>query len=131
MGEMEKREILSEARYQEIEGKYRHLKDYFYTYEDYANGRTIRQDKAIFQKYHKILALGGTEAVDKEEIMAQAQELMMSGRIEEGTILIEQMNNSMVASMEYACSPEVVDSWIECLEEMDACKFAVIIRIDR
>lgn len=131
MGEVEKREILSEDRYEEIERKYRHLKDYFYTYEDDTTGRYILKDEAIFQKYHKTLGLGGTEAMDKEEIMAQAQELIMSGRVEEGTALLEQMKQSMVGDIEYARSPEAVDSWIECLEEMNACKYAVIIRVDR
>lgn len=131
MSETEGKEILSEARYKEIEHQYRPLKDYYYAYEEDESGRYVPMDEAIFRKYHKTLGLGGMEAFDKEEIMAEAQELIMSGKVEEGTALLEQMRNQVVEDIEYASSPEAVDLWIKCLEEINACKFGVMVRIDR
>lgn len=116
------REILTQARYDEIEKKYMHLKDYYYV-----DG----EDEAIYKEYHKMLGAGGTEAMNNEETMAKAQELIMAGKIQEGTALLERMRDSMIDNIEYAGSEKAVDSWIECLEELSAIKYPVLIRIDR
>ncbi len=100
---------------------YRHLQDY------YIDG----EDEAIYDKYHKMLGAGGTEALNTEETMAKAQELIMAGKIQEGTALLESMRDGMVANMEYAGSEKAIDSWINCLGEMNAVKYPVRIRIDR
>ncbi len=130
-GDLEGRVILSEARYKEIENEYRHLQDYFYAYEEDASGRYIREDEAIFKKYNKKSGHGGTEAHNNEELMKQAQDLIMAGKIEEGTALMKQIKNTMAKDMEHAGSPGAVDSWINCLEEINACKYGVTIRLDR
>lgn len=116
------RDILTQTRYDEIEGKYRHLQDYYY----------VRgEDEATYKKYHKMLGAGGTEALDKEETMAKAQKLIMAGKVQEGTALLENLRDGMTASMEYADSEKAIDSWIDCLEELDAAKYPVRIGIDR
>lgn len=114
--------ILDQERYDEIENKYIYLEDYYYR---------GNEDEDVFNKYYKDLGLGGTEAVDQEKIMAEVQKLMMEGKIQEATALMEDMKESMVSSMEYAGSPEAIDSWIECLEEIGSLKYPVMIRIDR
>jgi hypothetical protein len=116
------REILTQVRYDEIEEKYRHLQDYYY----------VRgEDETIYKKYHKILGAGGTEALSTEETMTKAQELIMAGKIEEGKALLESMRDGMTASMEHAGSEKAIDSWMDCLKELDAAKYPVQIRIDR
>jgi len=65
-----------------------------------------------------------------EEITKQAQQLLMQGKMQEGRELLERLQNTMTGHLEFSGSTEVVDDWIECLEEMDACKFPVLIRID-
>jgi hypothetical protein len=115
------RDILTQTKYDEIEKKYRHLQNYYYVQGE---------DEAIYKEYHKILGAGGTEALDKEETMAKAQELIMAGKIQEGTALLENLRDGMTDSMEYAGSEKAVDSWIDCLEEFNAVKYPVQIRID-
>jgi len=102
--------------------KYRHLQNYYYVQGE---------DEAIYKEYHKILGAGGTEAMNKEETMAKAQELIMAGKVQEGTALLENLRDGMTDSMEYAGSEKAVDSWIDCLEEINAVKYTVQIRIDR
>lgn len=114
--------ILDQERYDEIEKKYIYLEDYYYR---------GNEDEDVFNKYYKDLGLGGTEAADQDKIMAEVQKLMMEGKIQEATTMMEDMKESMVSSMEYAGSPEAIDSWIECLEEIDRLKYPVMIRIDR
>ncbi|MFO7790751.1 MAG: hypothetical protein R6V32_09285, partial [Bacteroidales bacterium] len=108
------REILTQAGYDKIEEKYKHLKDYYYV-----DG----EDEAIYDKYHKMLGAGGTEALDTEEIMTKAQELIMAGKTEEGKALLESMRDGMISNMEYAGSEKAIDSWMDCLEELDAVKY--------
>lgn len=116
------REILTQARYNEIEEKYMHLKDYYY----------VRgEDEIIYEKYHQMLGAGGTEALNKEETMAKAQELIMAGKIQEGTALLESFRDGMIENMEYANSEKAIDSWIDCLEELNTAKYQVSITIDR
>ncbi|MCA1756367.1 MAG: hypothetical protein LC649_02785 [Bacteroidales bacterium] len=114
--------ILDQDRYDEIEKKYIYLKDYYYR---------ENKDEEVFNKYYKDLGAGGTEAVDQEKIMAEVQKLMMEGKIQEATALMGDMKESMVSSMEHAGGPEAIDSWIECLEEIDKLKYPVMIGIDR
>ncbi|MGM0667003.1 MAG: hypothetical protein ACQETA_06750 [Bacteroidota bacterium] len=114
--------IMDQERYDEIKKKYIYLEDYYYK---------SNEDEDVFNKYYKDLGLGGTEAVDQEKIMAEVQKLMMEGKIQEATAIMEDMKESMVSSMEYAGSPEAIDSWIECLEEIDSLKYPVTIHIDR
>lgn len=116
------REILTQTRYDEVEERYKHLKDYYYV-----DG----EDEIIYKKYHQMLGAGGTEALNKEETMAKAQKLIMAGKIQEGTALLESMRDGMIANMEYAGSEKAIDSWIDCLEELDVAKYLVRIRIDR
>ncbi|MFW6277067.1 MAG: hypothetical protein ACOC1J_00240 [Prolixibacteraceae bacterium] len=85
----------------------------------------------FYRRCHKMPGAGGTEAMDKEETMAKAQELIMAGKIQEGTALLENLRDGMTESIEYAGSEKAVDSWIECLEEMNAVKYPVRISIDR
>ncbi|MFP4064011.1 MAG: hypothetical protein ACLFS0_00730 [Bacteroidales bacterium] len=128
---MGEKEILTEARYDEILNRYKHLQDYFYPYQENESDKHISEDEAIYQKYYKNTGHGAADPENKEEIMERAQQLIMAGRVEEGTALLEKLKNTMTGDIEYANSPKVVDSWVKCLEEMDSCKYQVSIRIDR
>ncbi len=114
--------ILDESRYDEIEKKYIHLKDYYYLQGE---------DENVYKKYNKKLGAGGTEAVNNDEIMAEAQKLIMAGKVQEATAMMEDMKKSMTDSMDHAGSPEAIDSWIECLEEISQLKYPVMINIQR
>jgi hypothetical protein len=116
------REVLTRTRYDEIEKKYRHLQNYYY----------VRgEDETIYKKYYKMLGASGTEAMNTEETLAKAQKLIMAGKIEEGKALLEGMRDGMTVNMEYAGSEKAIDSWIDCLEKLEAAKYPVQIRIDR
>ncbi len=116
------RNALDQSQYNEIENIYMHLKDHYYANDS---------DEAIFDKYYKVLGEGGIGAVDKEETMKKAQELMMSGKMTEGLELLEKMKESMIDGVSFSGSPEAINSWVECLEEMDEKKYPVLIKIDR
>ncbi|MFP4488840.1 MAG: hypothetical protein ACLFN1_06010 [Bacteroidales bacterium] len=117
------REIIDQELYDEIEEKYIHLKDYYYVKDE---------DQKIFDRYHKKLGTGGTEAVvDREETMMEAQRLIMAGKVEEGRAMLENMKNSMAGAMDHANSPDAADEWVECLEEISAIKYPVMIIINR
>jgi hypothetical protein len=125
------RGVLEEAEYNVIEKKYIHLKDYYYLHTPDERGKLISADEAIYGKYFRKLGAGGTEAHNIHETMAEAQALIMSGKIEEGKALMENMKKLMIGGIEHARSPQAVESWIECLEEINACKFPVKININR
>jgi hypothetical protein len=125
------RGILDEARYNEIENKYSFLQNHYFAFVKNESGKLVSADEAIYAKYYKKLGAGGTEATNREATMAEAQKLIMSGKVTEGKAMLERMRDSMIAGIEFAGSAEAVDAWLVCLEEMDAVKYQLSIRIDR
>ncbi|MFO7876880.1 MAG: hypothetical protein R6U55_09910 [Desulfovermiculus sp.] len=111
-GKLEKcveQDFLSEEDLQEIKDQYGDLQNYYYlTTED---GRV---DEVIYKKYRAMISSGGNAA----DLATKAQELMMAGKIDEAKKLLEQAESSAMKSMNLANSPEVVDEWIKCLEEI-------------
>lgn len=115
-------DILDENRYYEIEKKYIHLVNYYYL---------LDKDEDVYKKYNKKLGAGGTEAVNNKEIMAEAQKLLMAGKVQEGMAMMEDMKKEITDSIEHAKSPAAIDSWIECLEEISLLKYPIMIMIGR
>lgn len=129
-GKAEGKEVLSRQRYDEIVRKYEHLKNHYYLYAEDERGNFLPEDEIIYLKYNRKLDAGAIEDMNVEEITQKAQQLLMQGKIEEGREMLERLQSSMTGHLEFSGSTEVVDEWIECLEEIDACKFPIIIRID-
>jgi len=129
-GQAEGKEVLSRQRYDEIVRNYEHLKDHYYLYKEDERGKFVPEDETIYLKYNRKLDASAIENMNVEEITQKAQQLLMQGKMQEGRELLEQRQNSMSGHLEFSGSTEAVDEWIECLEEMDACKFPVLIRID-
>lgn len=129
-GEAGGKEILSEQRYGEIFRNYEYLNDNFYMYAKDERGNFVSEDEIIFRKYNKKLDIGAIEDMNAEEITQKAHQLFMQGQIQEGRELLERLQGSMTEHLEFSGSAEVVDEWIECLKEIDACKYPVMIRID-
>lgn len=113
--------FLSKDDFEEIEKKYRYLQDcYYLTTED---GRV---DEVIYKKYNSMIYHGG----DAQALAAKAQELMMSGKLEEARELLKNAKSSAAATFGLADRPAVVDEWIKCLEEIaDAEEYAFPVRI--
>lgn len=129
-GKAEGKEILSRQRYDETIRNYEYLEDHYFLYTEDERGNFVPEDEFIYRKYNKKLDAGAIEDMNVEEITQKAQQLLMQGKIEEGREMLERLQSSMTGHLEFSGSAEVVDEWLECLDEMDACKFPVLIRID-
>ena len=120
---------LSDERVNEIEQKYGYLQQCYFVYEKSERGKDTPYDEIIFNKHNKKLGVGGTEAVDMDEVMKKAQELMSAGKMEEGLALMTQAREDMISGMNTANSPKAVDLWIECLEEIAANAYPIRLSI--
>ncbi|MEX2371966.1 MAG: hypothetical protein WD578_13250 [Bacteroidales bacterium] len=109
--------------------EYEYLKRCYFVMEKDEAGKDKPADEIIFNKYSKKLSAGGTEAINMAEVMQRAQELMAAGKMEEGLALIKKSSEESISAMNLASSPEVVDLWIECLEEIVAIAYPVEISI--
>jgi hypothetical protein len=119
------RNIITEARYNELEDKYSMLQKHYYIFQADEAGKFVSKAEIIYRKYQKKAGMGSTFGTDMEASMAIAQELMMSGKMKEGMELLEKAKKEQLNAVEYAKSDAVADDWVACLEEISANKYQV------
>ncbi len=121
--------VVDMDRVNEIEKKYSYLDRCYFVRKRDERGEVSSVDDIIFRKYENKLGIGGIETVDAEDIMERAQALMGQGRMDEAMELLQKFQDQQIAGIELATSPEAVDMWIECLDEIASEAYQVEIRI--
>ncbi|MFP4367320.1 MAG: hypothetical protein ACLFQA_09530 [Bacteroidales bacterium] len=114
----------------EIEKKYNYLKSCYFVLHEENPGSFAGMDEIIFRKYEEKLGLGGSESLSQQDLMKKAQELISSGRVQEGVELLESFQKQQISRLETSISSEAADIWIECLEEIASHAYTVIININ-
>ncbi len=121
--------IITKDRLSELERKYSYLEGFYFVNKKDESGKVMSVDEAIYNKYEKKIASGGSEDIDQEAMMEKAAQLINSGRIQEGAELMKRAVNQQLVGAELALSPEVVDIWIECLDEIASNAYTILIHI--
>lgn len=120
---------ITNDRVNEVKQKYSYLKDCYFVEKEDDSGEIMSIDEVIYNKYEKKIAYGGNEEIDQDEMIEKATELINSGKVQEGAELMKMAMDQQLAGAELALSPEVVDIWIECLEELASNAYTTLIHI--
>ncbi len=121
--------IITEERAKEVEKKYRYLENCYFVHREDDNGDISRVDDIIFRKYNREFGITGSGQMNQDEMIAKAHELISGGRMKEGAELLKMATEKQIAGMQFSMSEEVVDKWVECLEEIASNAYTVLINI--
>ncbi len=119
---------VSQEEFNDLEKKYMPLRNYFYLKKENDEGELMGEDEIIFESYRKKMG-GAAEEADYQAMMKKGQELMASGRMEEGVELMKKAQLGMLEGLQTAVGEEAVGIWIECLEEMAASSYPIRLTI--
>jgi hypothetical protein len=119
--------VITDERAKEVENKYRYLENCYFVQREDDNGDISSVDNIIFRKYNREFGITGSGPMNQDEMIAQAHELISAGRMKEGAELMKMAAEKQIAGMQFSMSEDVVDKWVECLEEIAANAYSVII----
>jgi hypothetical protein len=122
--------IIPPERAEEVENKYGYLAGCYFTMGKDERENVLTMDEVIYRKYEGKMGMASSvETMNQQQVMEKVQELMNSGRMQEGMELMKKFTEQQIAETQVAISPQVVDIWIECLEEIAANAYTVMIHV--
>jgi hypothetical protein len=127
--EFVQRDVIDRAKFDEIKKQYEYLHHYFYVQSALEDGRKRFMDEIIYRKYSDKMSGEGLQQKTMEEYMAEIQQLMMEGKMQEGRELAEKMRDVQMDGLEKMSGPEGVEVWVECLKEIEKNAYPVKIQI--
>ncbi len=122
--------IIPPEQAKEAEQKYGYLAGCYFAMGKDERENVLTMDEVIYRKYEGKMGMASSaETVNQEQVLEKVQELMNSGRMQEGMELMKKFTEQQIAQTQVALSPEVLDIWIECLEEIAAHAYTVMIHV--
>ena len=123
------RDVITREKMDEIKKKYEYLHHSFYVQGELDDGRKMLMDEIIYRKYNDKMDGESMQKKTMEEYMAEIQELMMAGRMQEGRELAEKIRDVQMEGMDKITGPEGVEIWVDCLKEIAENAYTVQISI--
>ncbi len=120
---------ITKEEFDAIKTRFDHLRGAYFIQNSLDNGRTFFKDEIIYRRCHDRMTGGSMDPAEMERMVMQANELMMSGRTQEGLDLIEEIRRAATANIQGITGRPGADMWIKCLEEMEENAYSVAIRI--
>jgi hypothetical protein len=123
--------IITRESADEVKKKYGYLANCYFTQGMDDRENVLAMDEVIYRKYEGKMGMGSSvQPLSQEQMLEKAQELINSGRMQEGMELMKKFTEQQIALTQVALSPGVVDIWIECLEEMASHAYTIMIHVD-
>ncbi len=128
--------------FNELCGRYGYLEHAFFGFSErvMADGRHMTRDEKLHRQYQGELDPEAGEAIDAEDLMEEAQQLMAQGRMEEAAALMEKIAASQgqaaqrnIERMQQGERKQVGDQWdewLEFLKELEKLAYPTIVYID-
>jgi hypothetical protein len=120
----------SQAEYDKIHAKYRHLNSAFFNYTTTKNssGKTLDAHDALYAQYQQKLK-GGQAVLENQakDTGKKIQELMKQGKTAEAGELMKQVSGSAIA----ASKKDLWPMWLEFLEKVEIESYPTLFVIDQ
>ncbi len=135
-------EKYSRRDYNDICSRYGYLEYGYYGYTEKrgVDGRQLTKDQVLFRDYASRLDPEASKQHDAEALTAEAQRLIMQGKIDEAQVLFEEISKlqqhnldsqmQRIQDMEQKEVEDNWDQWVEFLEALDEMVYPTAVFID-